>query len=158
MFIGHFGLAFAAKKVSKRGSLGTYIIAAQFLDLLWPMLLIREIEHVTIEPGNTAFTPLNFTYYPYSHSLLFSLIWSVAFGLFYLLLTRDRKTSLLVGVLVVSHWILDYVTHRPDLPLSPWADVKVGLGLWNHPAATMGIELILFLGGGFSYIKATRAR
>ena len=158
MFIGHFGLAFAAKKVSKRGLLGTYIIGAQFLDLLWPMLLIRDIEHVSIEPGNTAFTPLNFTYYPYSHSLLFALIWSIAFGLLYFLLTKDKRTSIVVGVLVISHWILDLLTHRPDLPLSPWSNQKFGLGLWNYPIATIVIEVIMFIGGAMLYIKATRAK
>src|SRR5580765_30577 len=112
MFIGHFGLGFGAKKINQRPSLGTYFIAAQFLDLLWPMLLIRDIEKVAIQPGNTAFTPLNFLYYPYSHSLFFTLIWAISFGLFYLLVTRDKKTSLLVGVLVLIHWILDFFTHR----------------------------------------------
>ena len=158
MFIGHFGLAFAAKKISKRGSLGTYIIAAQFLDLLWPMLLIRDIEKVAIEPGNTAFTPLNFLYYPYSHSLVFTLIWAISFGIFYLLVTKDKKTSLLIGVLVLSHWILDFFTHRPDLPLSPWSNEKVGLGLWNNPMATIIIEVIMFVGGALLYIRATHAK
>jgi len=158
MFIGHFGVAFAAKKISKRGSLGTYIIAAQFLDLLWPMLLIRDIEHVTIEPGNTEFTPLNFVYYPYSHSLVFAIIWSVAFSLFYFLLTKDKKTSVLIAVLVISHWILDWVTHRPDPPLSPWTDLKFGLGLWNNKMATLVVEVIMFIGGAWLYISATSAK
>ena len=158
MFIGHFGLAFAAKKISKRGSLGTYIIAAQFLDLLWPMLLIRDIEKVAIEPGNTAFTPLKFLYYPYSHSLVFTLIWAISFGIFYLLVTKDKKTSLLIGVLVLSHWILDFFTHRPDLPLSSWSNEKVGLGLWNNPMATIIIEVIMFVGGALLYIRATHAK
>jgi hypothetical protein len=122
------------------------------------MLLIRDIEKVAIEPGNTAFTPLNFLYYPYSHSLLFTFIWAILFGIFYLLVTKDKKTSLLIGVLVLSHWILDYFTHRPDLPLSPWSNEKVGLGLWNNPMATIIIEMIIFIGGALLYIRATNTK
>jgi membrane-bound metal-dependent hydrolase YbcI (DUF457 family) len=158
MFIGHFGLGLAAKKISGRPSLGTYFLAAQFLDLLWPMLLIRDIEKVEVQPGNTAFTPLNFVSYPYSHSLIASLFWSVLFGIFYLVVTRDRKNSLLLGILVFSHWVLDFFTHRPDLPLSPWSENKFGLGLWNYFWATMIIELIIFIGGAWLYISATSAK
>jgi hypothetical protein len=80
------------------------------------------------------------------------------FGSFYLLVTKDKKTSLLIGVLVLSHWILDYFTHRPDLPLSPWSNEKVGLGLWNNPMATIIIEMIIFIGGALLYIRATHTK
>ena len=158
MFLGHFGLAFASKKINNRPSLGTYFLAVQFLDLLWPMMLIRGIEKVEIQPGNTAFTPLNFVYYPYSHSLLGALVWGVVFGILYFLFTRKGKTGIFLGFLVFSHWVLDFFTHRPDLPLSPWNDVKFGLGLWNNPTATIILELIIFIGGIWLFLKSTSAK
>jgi membrane-bound metal-dependent hydrolase YbcI (DUF457 family) len=158
MFLGHFGLGFAAKKLNAQPSLGTYFIAAQFLDLVWPTLLLRGIEKVQIDPGNTAFTPLNFVHYPYSHSLVSAICWSLIFGLIYFLLTRNGRTTILVAILVLSHWILDFVTHRPDLPLSPWTDMKFGLGLWNNKIATLIIELIIFVGGIIIYARTTIAR
>ncbi len=158
MFLGHFGLGFAAKKINSNPSIGTYFMAAQFLDLLWPTLLLRGIEKVQIDPGNTAFTPLNFVYYPYSHSLVGAIFWSIVFGLIYFLFTRDKRSTLLMAMLVFSHWILDFFTHRPDLPLSPWSDMKFGLGLWNNKIATIIVELIIFIGGIILYARATTAR
>ena len=158
MFLGHFGLGFAAKKINSRPSLGTYFMAVQFLDLLWPTLLLRGIEKVEIDPGNTAFTPLNFVYYPYSHSLVAAIVWSILFGMVYFFFRKDGKSSLLLGILVLSHWVLDFITHRPDLPLSPWTDQKFGLGLWNSRSATIVIELILFIGGLVLYTMATKPK
>ena len=158
MFLGHFGLGFTAKKINSKPSIGTYFMAVQFLDLLWPTLLLRGIEKVRIEPGNTAFTPLNFVHYPYSHSLVGAIFWSVIFGLIYFLFTRDKRSTLLMAILVFSHWVLDFVTHRPDLPLSPWHDMKFGLGLWNNKIATIIVELIIFIGGVVLYTRATSAR
>lgn len=133
MFIGHFALGFAAKRAAPRISLGILFAAAQFADLLWPVLLVFGIEQVRIAPGNTAFTPLDFVNYPVSHSLLMLLIWGLLFGMLY-------KTPVLVG-LVVSHWILDFVTHRPDMPLYPGGP-KLGLGLWNSVPATVAVEVL----------------
>jgi len=158
MFIGHFGLGFAAKKLNSRPSLGTYFMAAQFLDLVWPMLLVRGIEKVRVEPGNTAFTPLNFIYYPYTHSLFAAVIWSIIFGAVYYFVKKDGKSSLILGLLVLSHWVLDFFTHRPDLPLSPWSDEKVGLGLWNNVPATIAVELAIFIGGLILFLLSTQSR
>jgi len=158
MFLGHFGLGFAAKKWNRRPSLGTYFMAVQFLDLLWPTLLLRGIEKVEVQPGNTAFTPLNFVYYPYSHSLLAAIVWGLLFGLVYLLITKDRKSSLLMVVLVFSHWVLDFITHRADLPLSPWSNLKFGLGLWNNIPATIISELLIFGGGIVLFLKTTTSK
>ena len=158
MFLGHFGLGFSAKKLNARPSLGTYFLAVQFLDLLWPALLLRGIEHVEIDPGNTDFTPLNFVDYPYSHSLVGAIFWAVVFGLIYFLFTRDKRSTLLMALLVFSHWVLDFLTHRPDLPLSPWSDMKFGLGLWNNKIATIIVELIIFIGGIILYVRTTTAR
>jgi membrane-bound metal-dependent hydrolase YbcI (DUF457 family) len=158
MFIGHFGAAFAAKKVSKKASLGTYILASQFIDLLWPILVLLGIEKVLIDPGNTAFTPLNFIYYPFSHSFLAVVIWGLLFGLIYYTLKKDTKTSIVLFLLVISHWILDLLTHRADLPIFPWSDFKVGLGLWNNVFLTIILESIIFIGGVYLYTRVTESK
>jgi len=158
MFIGHFGVALAAKKIDNKPSLGTLFFASQFIDLLWPIFLLLGIERVEIDPGNTALTPLNFIYYPFTHSFLGVFIWSLFFGVIYFLIKKNLKTSLLLGALVLSHWFLDLITHRPDLPLT-FSDVtKVGFGLWNSIVITMLIEGLIFIIGSYFYIKATKAK
>lgn len=159
MFIGHFGFGFAAKKFAKKTSLGTLFLASQFIDLLWPFFVIFGIEKVAIDPGNTAFTPLDFIYYPFSHSLLGVIIWALLFGVVYYFIKKDMKTSIILGILVLSHWILDLITHRPDLPLFLGIDsLLVGLGLWNSVIATIIIEGIIFIAGVYFYIAVTKAK
>ena len=159
MFIGHFGVGFAAKKVINKPSLGTLFFASQFIDLLWPLFLIFGIEKVSIDPGNTLVTPLNFIYYPFSHSLIGVLVWALLFGAVYYFIKKDIRTSIWLGVLVLSHWILDFITHRPDLPLfigsnSPLA----GLGLWNSIVGTIIIESVIFVAGVYFFITVTKAK
>jgi hypothetical protein len=158
MFVGHFGTAFAAKKISPQPSLGTLFMAAQFIDLLWPVLLLLGLEKVAIDPGNTSVTPLNFLYYPISHGMLAVMGWGVLFGLVYYILKKNWKASLVLGMLVFSHWMLDLLTHRPDLPLFPGLDVKVGLGLWNSLVGTLIVELGIFGLGIWLYLKMTTAK
>ncbi len=159
MFIGHFGVGFAAKKAAPKPSLGTLFIAAQFIDLIWPLLLLLGLESVRIDPGNTVVTPLNFVHYPFSHSLVAVLIWAGLIGGIYFYLKRDRHGAIWLALLVLSHWLLDLITHRPDLPLWPADDsVFVGLGLWNSLAGTLIVEFGIFAGGVFLYARATRAR
>lgn len=157
MFIGHFAAGLAAKRIAPRPSLGTMFLAAQFIDLLWPILLITGLEQVEIEPGITAANPLNFTSYPYSHSLLAVLGWSLLVGGAYYAIRKHLWSSLVVGSLVMSHWVLDLLAHRPDLPLLPWSDVKVGMGLWNSLPVTILVEGSLFVIGAVLYFKATTA-
>jgi membrane-bound metal-dependent hydrolase YbcI (DUF457 family) len=157
MFIGHFAVGFAAKRLTPRTSLGTLLAAAQFLDLLWPVLILLGVEKVRVAPGNTAFTPLAFVSYPWTHSLLMALVWSAAFALTYRLWTNSSRGALVGGGLVASHWVLDLVSHRPDLPLAPGL-AKVGLGLWNSVPATVLVEGALFVGGVYLYVTCTRAR
>jgi membrane-bound metal-dependent hydrolase YbcI (DUF457 family) len=156
MFIGHFGTGLAAKKIDGKPSLGTLFLAAQFIDLLWPVFILAGIEKVKIEPGNTVFTPLNFVYYPFSHSLLGAIFWALLFGAIYYLFKKNFKTSVLLGVLVTSHWVLDFLSHRADLPLVPWSDFKVGLGLWNSLPLTIIIEGLIFCTGAWLYISYAR--
>ena len=159
MFIGHFGVGLAAKKVATKTSLGTLFLATQFIDPLWPLFLIFGIEQVKIDPGNTAFTPFDFVLYPYSHSLIAVLFWSLIFGSIYFLIKKDLKTSIWLGVLVLSHWILDFITHRPDLPLLIGSNSPmVGLGIWNSVIATILIEGGIFILGVYLFIKITKAR
>jgi membrane-bound metal-dependent hydrolase YbcI (DUF457 family) len=157
MFIGHFALGFAAKRVTSKTSLGTLFAAAQLLDLVWPVLVLLGVETVRIDPGNTAFTPLDFASYPWTHSLLFALLWAAGFAIVYRVRTGLTRGAWVVGALVFSHWLLDFVTHRPDLPLAPGAP-KVGLGLWSSVPATLIVEAALFAIGVYLYAAGTRAR
>ena len=159
MFIGHFGLAFGAKKSAPAASLGTLFAACQFADLLWPTLVLLGYEHVEVQPGATKMTPLNFVSYPYSHSLSALCAWGVAFGLIYYAIRRSRiSAALTVALLVVSHWVLDYVTHRPDLPLTLSGLERYGLGLWNSVPGTLAVELTMFAAGLLLYLHETAPR
>ena len=158
MFIGHFALAFATKRVEPSVSLGTYFAAAQLPDVLWPCFLLAGVEHVTIAPGSTAFTPLRFDSYPVSHSLLTVIGWGALMGGLHWWRKRRLRAAVTIALLVVSHWVLDWVTHRPDMPLTPWSPLKLGLGLWNSVVGTLVVESTLFVGGAWLYLSATIAR
>lgn len=159
MFVGHFGLGMGAKKAAPSVSLGTLFLACQFADLLWPTLVLLGIERVEILPGATTMTPLDFVSYPYSHSLLALSAWGIAFSAVYVVLRRARiSTAVTLALLVVSHWVLDYVTHRPDLPLTLYGPARVGLGLWNSVPGTLVVELTIFAAGLALYVRETAAR
>lgn len=158
MFVGHYAAAFGTSKLAPRPSLGLLFAAAQLPDLLWPVLLLAGIERVEIAPGDTAFTPLAFTHYPWSHSLLMVVVWGLVAGVVYGLWSRDRRGAIVIGLLVLSHWVLDAVTHRPDLPLVPGGDARVGLGLWNSLPGTLVVELALYGLGLLIHARATRGR
>lgn len=158
MFIGHFGVALGAKAAQPKVSLGSLFLAAQFVDLLWPTLLLLGLERVEIVPGITALTPLDFTYYPLSHSLLMACVWGLVLGLAYGWMRKDAKGALVIGLLVVSHWVLDLVVHRPDLPLYPGDAPLLGLGLWNSLAGTLLVEGLVFAVGLTLYLRATQAK
>jgi membrane-bound metal-dependent hydrolase YbcI (DUF457 family) len=158
MFIGHFAVAFAAKKAAPRASLGTLVVAATFLDVVWPVLVLLGIESFRIAPGITAFSPFDFQNYPWSHSLFMAVVWSVLVGGGYRAASADRAGALWVGAAVASHWVLDFLTHRPDMPLYPGGAGRVGLGLWNSVPATFAVEGLMFLLAVVLYAKTTRAR
>lgn len=157
MFIGHIALAMAAKRATPRVSLATLLLAAQWADVLWPVMLALGLEQVNIQPGNTPFTPLDFVSYPYSHSLAALVGWGILFGVVYRAVAGGRNTFWLLAALVVSHWVLDFVTHRPDMPLYP-GGAKYGLGLWNSVPATLVIEGLLYVAGLTIYLRSTRPR
>lgn len=157
MFLGHFALAMAAKKVAPKASLGTLVFSAQFADCLWPILLLLGIEQAQIAPGITRVTPVDFISYPFSHSLLLQLVWGSLLGAIYFFWRRDSHTALLVGSLLPTHWLLDYFSHRPDMPLYPGGP-KVGLGMWNSLPLTLAVEFGLFLFGVIVYLRVTRSK
>jgi len=185
MFIGHFALGYAAKRWAPRLSLAVLFAAAIFADLLWPVLVALGIEHVRIVPGITASTPLEFISYPYSHSLLtltllgalFAWLARLRASRFHLRARRfggqagaagsapiapiappaPIALGIIVLLLVVSHWVLDVVTHIPDMPLYPNGP-KFGLGLWNSVPGTLAVETALFVIGVWMYARATKAR
>ena len=158
MFIGHFALGLAAKRAVPRVSLGLLFGAAQLADLLWPLFLAAGLEQVRIDPGNTAFTPLAFVSYPYSHSLALLVLWGVALAVLSRPFARGRHVFAVVVALVVSHWLLDFITHRPDLPLSPYSSERFGLGLWSSVGWTLAAEFGIFAVGVWLYTRATIAR
>lgn len=156
MFVGHFGVALAAKRLAPGTSLGTLILGAQFADLLWPILLLLGLEQVRIAPGITRMTPLDFTHYPISHSLVSLTGWGVALGLLYFAVRRSAKGAWVLGACVVSHWFLDALMHRPDMPVFPNGPF-IGLGLWNSLPATLAAEGGAFALGLAVYLRSTRA-
>jgi hypothetical protein len=158
MFLGHFGLALAAKRVEPRLSLGTSFAAAQFLDLIWPVLVLAGVERVAADPDNTGVTKLAFESYPWSHSLLMAVVWGAGFAGMLLARRQPMRVALVAAVLVASHWVLDWITHRPDLPITPWSSTVVGLRLWNSYAGTLVVEFGLFLLGLVNYLRTTVAR
>lgn len=158
MFIGHFAMGFGAKKFAPQVSLGVLFMACQLADLIWPNLVLLGVEKFTIEPGVTVLTPLDFQHYPFSHSLLALLVWAVIFALLYKALRRaGTRAAIVIGLLVVSHWLLDVLTHRPDMPVTLGDANRIGLGLWNHPVPAIGVEVLLFAVGVWMYAASTRA-
>lgn len=157
MFIGHFAVALAAKRATPVVSLGWLFLACQLADLIWPTLVLRGIEHVAVDPGNTAFTPLDFISYPYSHSLVALGGWAVLAGALYAVLHRSTVVAaIVVGITVVSHWVLDVITHRPDMPLTVDGATRLGLGLWQSVPGTVIVESAMFAVGLVLYLRATR--
>ena len=157
MFIGHNAVAFAAKRIAPKTSLGTLTAGVMLLDLIWPIFLLLGIEHVRIDFGATKFTPLDFYDYPWTHSLAMAIAWGVAFGVVYFAKTRYARGAIVVAICVVSHWVLDLIVHRPDLPLWPGGP-KFGFGLWNHPKIAIVVEVLMFWFAILIYRDATRPR
>jgi len=155
MFVGHYGVSFAAKKAEPAIPLWVLFIAVQLLDVLWAPFVLLGIEKVRIVPGITASNPLDLYYMPYTHSLVAAIGWSVvAFLVYRAVRPVPPRAAAIVGLAVFSHWVLDFLVHRPDLPLYD-NTAKVGLGLWNLPALALGLEALLLFGAMWLYLRHT---
>ena len=157
MFLGHFAIGLAAKPLAPRLPLPLLLLAPQVLDVVWPVLVGAGVEHARLEPGHLDASPLVLEHMPYSHSLVMAAVWGVVTAAIWWLATRDRRGAVVLALLVVSHWFLDYVAHEPDMPLWP-GDVGHGLGLWRSLPATLITELVMFAAGAWIYTRATVAR
>jgi hypothetical protein len=155
VFIGHYALGLAAKRVESRLSLAILLAAPQVLDLLWPIFVLAGIERVEVAPGDTAFTPLHFASYPWSHSLVMAVLWAAVFGGIVWMRARSIGAASVVAALVVSHWLLDVVSHRPDMPLWPAGGPLLGLGLWRSVPATLILETAMYAAGIILYVRAS---
>ena len=158
MFIGHYGPSYAIKAAQPAIPLWLLFIAVQLVDVAWSVLILLGIEKARIVPGITASNPFDLYYMPYTHSFVAAILWSVAAGVLCNVLFGLRKWSAAVwiGAAVFSHWVLDGVVHRPDLPLYD-DTLKVGLGIWNYPVIALTLEAFLLFGGMFLYVRRTTA-
>jgi membrane-bound metal-dependent hydrolase YbcI (DUF457 family) len=155
MFLAHFGVGFGAKAAAPNVSLGSLFLAAQFIDLIWPTLLLFGVERVNIITDGTRSPPLEFVYYPFSHSLLAVMVWAALVAASYFVVRRSRIGALVLGLAVVSHWLLDLVVHYPDLPLYPGNGPLLGFGVWSSPVVATVLEFSIFAAGLWLYLRST---
>jgi len=153
MFVGHLAVALASKRLAPDVNLGWLVAGVTALDLVWPPLLLAGIERARIVPGATAFTPLVFDSYPWSHSLAMAVVWGVVLAALAREFRVPRPAWRLLAGLVVSHWVLDLASHAPDLSLWPGHAAKFGLGLWSSVPATLAVEGALWLAGLAIYLR-----
>jgi hypothetical protein len=158
MFVGHIGVGFAAKTAAPKTSLGSLVLAAVLLDVLVWTFVVAGVEHIAVKPGITVTNALDLYDYPISHSLLMSAVWGALMGGGYYAIRRYSRGALLVFAAVVSHWVLDFVSHRPDMPLAPGVHRYFGLGLYNSRMGMVLVEGSLWFGGIVLYKRVTRSR
>src|SRR5690242_3013072 len=140
MLVGHFAVGLAAKRIVPNVSAGTLVLAAVLADLLAFVFLIAGIEHVNITPGITAVNPIDCYDFAISHSLLMDAVWAALFAAAYFMWKRDVRVAWVLFAAVLSHWVLDWISHRPDMALAPGMHRYFGLGLWNSVPATLAVE------------------
>jgi hypothetical protein len=157
MFVGHYGVSFAAKPVAPRVPLWVWFIAVQWMDIVWSILVLLGVEKLHIVPGFTEANSLELYYMPYTHGLPGSIVLSLGLGAIVALFNADKRlaTMLLVAAASFSHWLLDLIVHVPDLPLYD-DSAKVGLGLWRHVALSFPLELILLGAGAWLSTRDSR--
>jgi len=156
MGIGHVAIGFAAKRAAPSVPLALLLLAAMLCDVLWSAFILLGVEHARIVPGITAASPLDFYDYPLSHSLAGTALWTALALVAFLLFRDDRRAAAVVGGCVLSHWALDVISHRPDVPLG-WHGPHLGLGLWNSLPASVAVEEAMLVLGILLYLAATRA-
>jgi hypothetical protein len=155
MFLSHFAVGLVGKRYTPAISLGTWFLAVQFVDLLWPFFLLAGLEHVRVVPGITAFTPFDFSHYPITHSLVAGVMWALLLAAGSAAFYRNANAAVLLAAGVLSHWVLDVISHRPDMPVLP-SGPYLGFGLWNSIPATIAVELLIFVTGIYVYSRDRR--
>lgn len=157
MFIGHYSASFVAKAIAPRVPLWLLLAAAQLVDIVWGILILAGVEHASLDPS-LASNPLVLHDMPYTHSLVATLAWSViAFLVAWKSIRLAAREALAVAAVVASHWFLDLIVHRADLPLLAGAP-KLGLGLWNFPQLAYGLEVSLVVVTLWLCVKAIPIR
>ena len=156
MLVGHHAVAYVAKRITPRVPLGVLLAAALFPDLLVSVDQLTGVEHARSTPGITAFSSLDGYDIAISHSLATSVFWSLLVGFAYFWWRRNRRGAIVVSVAIFSHWVLDVVSHRPELPLAPSVPVYFGFGLWNSVPMTLAVEGTLWVWSIALYVRATR--
>lgn len=156
MFLGHYAAGLAAKRWAPEAPLGALVAGAVGLDLVWPFFVLAGVERVAVVPGITRVTPLEFQSYPYSHSLVAAALWALAAGGLFYYVRRSARAAAAVAACVISHWLLDWAAHRPDLPLTLAEGAsRHGLGLWNSLPGTLAVELACFAASLALYLKVS---
>jgi hypothetical protein len=158
MFVGHYGVGLAAKRFAPQTSLGTLVFAALFADLLGWALVVAGVEHFAIRPGITTTNPLDLYDYPISHGLATDFAWATLLAVAYYLIRRYGRGSVLIFVAVLSHWVLDFIAHRADMPLAPGIHKYYGLGLYNSRPGMIAVEGLIWVIGIVLYLGATRSK
>jgi hypothetical protein len=158
VFVGHFAAGLIARRISPATSLATTTLASLLPDVLFCVFLVTGIEHIRIQPGITVVNPLDLYDIALSHSLLLDFVWALLLAALYFWRSRNRFGASVLFVLVLSHWLLDFVSHRPDMPLAPGVSLHLGLGLWNSVPATFIVEGALWLISVAVYARATTAK
>ncbi len=158
MFVGHYAASLILKRVEKKASLGLLFLAVQLVDVVFFPLVLLGIERLNIVENFTQSTHFELEYMPYTHSLLASFLWAgFIYGVYRIIPPRNKSVALVIGIAVLSHWILDLVVHTPDLPLWSDASTKLGFGLWNNAIATYALEAALLTVGLWIYLRSTTA-
>jgi hypothetical protein len=154
VFVGHYGVSFAVKAGRRDIPLWVLFLAVQLVDVVWAVLVLCGVEKLRIVPGITATNPLDLYYMPYTHGLITATAWSVLAAVAYRLWRANggSRSAALVGIAAFSHWVLDLVVHRPDLPRFG-DDHKVGFGLWNYRGPALGLEILFLFGGMWLYLR-----
>jgi hypothetical protein len=158
MLVGHFAIGFVAKRVEPKISLGTLALAAMIADFLWCIFMMAGIEHVRFKPGMGAANYFDASNIAMSHSLLMNTIWAALFAATYFLRRHYQQGAWVLFVVVLSHWLLDFVAHRPDMPLAPGVHRYFGLGLWTSISATLIVEGGFWLLAIILYARATHPK
>jgi hypothetical protein len=154
MFIGHYGAAFLLKKKYNKVPLWTLFISVLFVDILTFIFLLFGLEKMNYNPSNNPFLRTTYEYYPFTHSLLGTIVISlVVFFIFSQF--KDRTWGLALSLGVLSHWLIDFIVHIPDLALIN-NNFKVGLGLWNFPWIAFLIEVAFFVGSGYYLFRNSK--